>query len=287
MIVVLALMFVLLKHHSLSKRIIIRTKGSGRVLGSFSLGRRNMGFMSLPDETLEDLQLKGLYILQKKDAFRFGMDAVLLSSFVSAKKHQRILDLGTGTGIIPILLAAKTDAEWITGLEIQPEIAAMAKRSVDGNGLNNRVDIVEGDIKDVGTLLGPATYDVVVTNPPYTRVGSGLLNPVESKAIARHEISCTLEDVLVNGASMLKPQGNFFMVHRPDRLTDVLEGMRKVRVEPKFLCMVCPREGDAPSLFLVKGSKNGNPGIKIMPNLVIYDKEGQYTKEACIQYIQK
>jgi tRNA1Val (adenine37-N6)-methyltransferase len=213
------------------------------------------------------------------------MDAVLLSGFVKAKKNQRILDLGTGTGIIPVLLAAKTCAKEIIGLEIQPSIAEMAKRSVRGNGLDDRVMILEGDIRSVSGILGAGSFDVVTSNPPYTKAGSGHVNPAESKAIARHEIYCTLKDVLVNGALMLMPQGEFYMVHRPDRLTDVLEGMRKVKLEPKVLRMVCPRAGDAPSLFLVRAMKNGNPGgLVIMPDLVIYDQNGMYTEEACIQY---
>lgn len=243
-----------------------------------------MGFNVLPDETLEDLQLKGLFILQKKDKFRFGMDAVLLANFVSISKPKRVLDLGTGTGIIPILLAAKTNAKWITGIEIQPDIAEMAKRSVEGNGLSDRIEIIEGDIKHAKDLLGAATYDVVVTNPPYTKAGSGLINPAESKAISRHEIFCTLEDVLECAFSMLKPNGEFYMVHRPERLTDVIAGMRRIRIEPKLLRMVVAKEGQAPGLFLVKGLKNGNAGLKVMPNLVIYDQSGKYTDEICKLY---
>ncbi len=243
-----------------------------------------MGFVVMPNETLEDLQLGGLSILQKKDAFRFGLDAVLLSNFVNAKRHHKVLDLGTGTGIIPILLVGKTEAQDITGLEIQPEIAAMAQRSIDGNGLNNRVKIIRGDIKEAVALLGAAVYDVVVSNPPYTRMGSGLVNPAESKAIARHELFCTLEDVLVSAAALLKPQGDFYMVHRPDRLTDIMEGMRKARIEPKLLRLICPRAGEKPSLLLIRGLKNGNPGLAILPSLMIYDQKGQYTEEASIQY---
>lgn len=243
-----------------------------------------MAFTVLPDETLEDLQLKGFYILQKKEAFRFGVDAVVLSHFVTVKKNARLLDIGTGTGIIPILLAAKTEVKWITGLELQPEIAAMARRSVEGNALIDRIEIVEGDIKKASSLLSAASYDIIVSNPPYTKVGGGLKNPDDSKAIARHELYCTLDDILKNGAFMLKPQGEFYMVHRPDRLTDVLEGMRKVRVEPKLLRMVCPREGEAPSLILVKGVRNGNPGLRIMPQLLIYDEDGNYTPETRMAY---
>lgn len=243
-----------------------------------------MGFDIWPDETLEDLQLNGLFLLQKKSSFRFGMDAVLLSNFVTAKKGQRILDLGTGTGIIPVLLSAKTKAEKITGLEIQSDIVDMAHRSIVGNTLNDIIEIVKGDIKEAVSIFGAATYDIVVTNPPYIRSGSGLINTADTKAIARHEIYCTLGDVLKSSAGLLKPQGEFFMVHRPERLTDILEGMRKVKIEPKILRMVCSKVGKEPSLLLVKGLKNGNPGIKILPSLIIYDETGKYTQEAQIQY---
>lgn len=243
-----------------------------------------MSFVVLPDETLEDLQINGLFILQKKDSFRFGMDAVLLSNFVTAHQNQNVLDLGTGTGIIPVLIAAKTNAKSITGLEIQSDIADMARRSVSGNNLNNRITIKTGDIKEAGSIFGAATYDIVVTNPPYTKVGSGNVNPKDSKAISRHELCCNLTDVLTNSSVVLKPQGWFFMVHRPERLTDILVGMRKVRIEPKLLRMVCPCPGKAPSLILVKGLKNGKPGLKILPDLVVCDDAGNYTKEARIQY---
>jgi len=243
-----------------------------------------MNFTVFNDETLEDLQINGLYILQKKDSFRFGMDAVLLSGFVSVKNGARVLDLGTGTGIIPLLLSAKTPAEYIAGIEIQPEIADMAMRSVRGNGLEDKIEIIQGDLKKAREILKPASFDAVVTNPPYMRTGSGLINPEQGKAIARHEISCTLQDVLTSAATMLKPNGDFFMVNRPDRLADAIEGMRKVKIEPKLLRFVSPRYSSAPNLFLVKGLKNGNPGLKILPNLVIYNEDGQYTDEVKLMY---
>lgn len=243
-----------------------------------------MGFVLLPDETLEDLQIKGLFLIQKKDSFRFGMDAVLLSNFVKARAHQNVLDLGTGTGILAVLIYAKTDAKSITGLEIQPEIADMAQRSIDGNNLNHKISIVKGDIKEAVSIFGAATYDIVVTNPPYTKAGGGRINVKDSKAISRHELCCSMTDVLTASSAILKPNGEFFMVHRPERLTDVIAGMRAVRIEPKILRMVCPYQGKAPSLILIKGIKNGNPGLQIMPDLIIYDETGEYTREARIQY---
>lgn len=247
-----------------------------------------MGFTVLSDETLDDLQLNDLFVIQKKNTFRFGMDAVLLSSFVSAyakyKKHFQIVDLGTGTGIIPILLSAKTEADVIVGLEIQSQIAGMAQRSVEGNNLNHRISIINADIRKSTDVLGLANYDIVVSNPPYTKVGSGFINSEDGKAIARHEIYCTLMDLLKNSAALLKPQGEFFMVHRPERLTDIIYGMREVKIEPKILRMISPKIGKAPSLILIKGLKKGNPGLSILPELVIYNEDGSYTKEALIQY---
>lgn len=212
------------------------------------------------------------------------MDAVLLSNFVSAGKGSKVLDLGTGTGIIPILLSAKTQAEYIAGIEIQPEIVDMAKRSVRGNALEQKIEIIHGDIKKVREFLQPGSFDTVVTNPPYMRSGSGLINPEQGKAISRHEILCTLQDVLESAATMLKPKGEFFMVNRPDRLADAIEGMRKVKLEPKLLRFVCTRYNSPPNLFLIKGLKNGNPGLKIMPNLIIYNEDGQYTDDLKVMY---
>ncbi len=238
-----------------------------------------MNFEILPDETLEDLQIKGFFILQKKDTFRFGMDAVLLSSFAAAGKGKKVLDLGTGTGIIPILMAAKTEASKIVGIELQPRIADMAKRSVAGNRLNERIEIIQGDLKNSKDYLNPYSFDVVVTNPPYMRAGSGLINPEQGKAISRHEIHCTLDDVIHCAVTMLKPNGEFYMVHRPDRMVDAMACMRKEKLEPKILRMVCPKAASAPNLFLIKAIKNANPGLRILPNLIIYEENGDYTEE--------
>jgi len=239
-----------------------------------------LGFLVYDDETLEDLQLNNLYIIQKKDAFRFGMDAVLLAGFAKARPGETIVDLGTGTGIIAILLSAKTRAERIIGLEIQPGIADMARRSVEGNGLSGRVSIEVMDIREAAHHLPAGEIDVVVANPPYTKWGGGLVNPDESRAISRHEIMCTLKDVVKTAASLLRYHGEFYMVHRPDRLCDIMVEMRKNQLEPKELRIVCPRAGDPPSLLLIKGMRNGNPGMKLLSPLYIYDADGNYTIEA-------
>lgn len=239
-----------------------------------------MGFLVYEDETLEDLQLNNLYIIQKKESsFRFGMDAVILAGFAKAGPGDTVVDLGTGTGIIAILMSAKTKADKIIGIEIQPDIADMARRSVEGNGLASRVSIEVMDIKEAASRLPAGRIDVVVANPPYTKCGGGLVNPSESRAISRHEILCTLGDVVKAASMLLRNHGEFYMVHRPDRLCDIMVEMRKNRLEPKELRLVCPRVGEAPSLVLVRGKRNGNPGMKLLAPLYIYDSDGSYTSE--------
>ena len=186
-----------------------------------------MGTIDLkPGERLDDLQRNGYRIIQDPDKFCFGMDAVLLSGFASAPDGGRVLDLGTGTGIIPILMAAKTGAKELVGLEIQPESAEMANRSVILNDLEEKVKIVEGDIKEAGELFEAASFDVVTSNPPYMIGGHGLQNPDGPKAIARHEVLCDLEDVVKAAARCLKPGGKFYMVHRPFRLAGTSSSQR-------------------------------------------------------------
>lgn len=238
-----------------------------------------MGFQVYDDETLEDLQLNNLFLIQKKESFRLGMDAVLLSGFAKARPGDCIVDLGTGTGIVAILLSAKTQAGRIIGLEIQPELADMARRSVEGNGLSHRISIEVMDIREAASHLPAGKHDVVVTNPPYTKWGGGLVNPDESKAISRHEILCTLEDVVKTAAFLLRYHGEFYMVHRPDRLCDIMVEMRKNQLEPKELRMICPRAGDPPSLLLIKGIRNGSSGMKLLAPLYIYDADGGYSSE--------
>lgn len=233
-------------------------------------------------ETIEDLQYKGYQILQRTDGFKFGVDAVLAAYYAQAeiKSGQTVLDLGTGTGIIPILLAARTSAGQITGLEIQADMAEMARRSVALNHLESRVSILTGNIADCPVELVPkGVFQHVVTNPPYQKKGSGMQNPSDSKAIARHEIFCTLEDVISLAARSLVEGGTFTMVHRPDRLCDIMHLMRQYRIEPKALRMVHPTPGKAPSMVLLRGTKGGHPYLKVEAPLYIFDNNGSESTE--------
>ena len=192
------------------------------------------------NERIDDLERNGYQIIQNPDKFCFGMDAVLLSGFAKVKPQAQVLDMGTGTGIIPILLEAKTQAAHLTGLEIQEESADMARRSVLLNHLENKIDIVTGDIKEADSLFKAASFDVITCNPPYMIGQHGITNPDAPKAIARHEILCTLDDVVRNAATLLKPGGNFCMVHRPFRLAEIISVMTKYKLEPKRMRLVYP-----------------------------------------------
>ena len=231
------------------------------------------------NERLDDLQRNGYQIIQNREKFCFGMDAVLLSGFAKVKPDQTVLDLGTGTGIIPILLAGKTQAKHLTGLEIQSESADMAKRSVYLNGLQDRIDIVQGDIKEARTLFGAASFDIVTSNPPYMIAEHGLKNPGDAKAIARHEVLCTLEDVVSQAAAVLRPGGHFFMVHRPFRLAEIIRAMSMVKLEPKRMQLVYPYVDKEPNMVLIEGVRSGNPRMSVEKPLIIYKEPGVYTDE--------
>lgn len=230
-------------------------------------------------ERLDELQRNGYRIIQNPDRFCFGMDAVLLSGFVQVKPGGTVLDLGTGTGIIPILLEAKTPAAHLTGLEIQEESADMARRSVELNGLSSKIDIVTGDIKEADRLFPSASFDVVTCNPPYMVDSHGLKNPEEPKAIARHELLCTLEDVISQAAVLLKPGGHFFLVHRPFRLAEIIGTMAKYKLEPKRMQMVYPFVDKEPNMVLLEGVRGGKPRMTVEKPLIIYSEPGVYMPE--------
>ncbi|MBU4439613.1 MAG: tRNA1(Val) (adenine(37)-N6)-methyltransferase [Acetobacterium sp.] len=232
-------------------------------------------------ERIEDLGLKELKIIQNPDFFCFGMDAVLLSWFVARRTRGALhmIDLGTGTGIIPLLLYGKTTAASITGLEIQAPLVEMARRSMALNGLSSQIKIIEGDIKDPGSEMLPNYYDVVVSNPPYMRAKAGLKNNCETKTVSRHEVLCNIEDILIFSKRMLKDRGRLFLVHRPERLGDIISLMRTYKIEVKHLQFVYPAIKKEANLVLIEARKSGNPGLKTDAPLIVYNEDGQYTRE--------
>ncbi len=230
-------------------------------------------------ERVDDLHRNGYKIIQDPKRFCFGIDAVILSGFAEVKKGETAMDLCTGTGVIPILLEAKTEGAHFTGLEIQSESAEMARRSVLLNDLQEKVTIDEGDVKNTGALYRASSFDVVTVNPPYMNDGGGLKNEFSPKTIARHEVLCSLEDVVAASARLLVPQGRLYMVHRPHRLTDILVTLRSYRLEPKRIRFVHSFADREPVMVLIEAASNGKPMVKIMPPLVIYRDDRSYTDE--------
>lgn len=243
-----------------------------------------MMFNLKPEERLDDLQIKDYQIIQNPGKFCFGIDAVLLSSFAKVKKGETVLDLGTGTGILPILLEAKSEGKYFKGLEIQEESADMARRSVEYNHLQEKIEIVTGDIKEAATIFGTVSFDVITTNPPYMIGQHGLTNPESAKAIARHEVLCCLTDILRESAKILKPKGRFYMVHRPFRLAEILAQMQNYGLEPKRMRLVHPYVDKEPNMVLVEGMKGANPRMTVEPPLIVYEKDGSYTEELLKMY---
>ena len=233
----------------------------------------------LENERLDDLGQNGYQIIQNPEKFCFGIDAVLLSGFTRVKEGQKVLDLGTGTGIIPILLEAKTKAAHLTGLEIQEESADMARRSVHYNNLDGKIDIVTGDIKEAGSLLGAASFDVITCNPPYMIGGYGLQNPSTPKTIARHEVLCTFDDIASQAAVLLVPGGNFFLVHRPFRLAEIITTLVRNKLEPKRIRFVHPYVDKEPNMVLIEAKKGGRSRVTVEKPLIVYKAQGEYTDE--------
>lgn len=231
------------------------------------------------NERIDDLQRNHYRIIQDPGRFCFGMDAVLLSGFAKAKQGDRVLDLGTGTGIIPILMEAKTSAKNLVGLEIQPDSADMARRSVRLNGLEKKIEIITGDIKEAESLFGAASFDVVTSNPPYMTEHHGITNPEAPKAIARHELLCSLEDVISQSSRILKPGGNFFMVHRPFRLVDIFVLLREYKLEPKRMKLVYPFADKEPNMVLIEANRGGRARMRVEKPLIVYKEPGVYTEE--------
>ena len=239
-----------------------------------------------PGERLDDLNRNGYKIIQNPEKFCFGMDAVLLSGFAKVKTGENALDLGTGTGIIPILLEAKTDGKHFTGLEIQEESADMARRSVSYNHLEEKISIVQGDIKEADRLFALASFDVITSNPPYMTGNHGLVNPQIPKAIARHEVLCTFDDVARQAARLLKPGGRFYLVHRPFRLAELIVTLSKYHLEPKRMKLVYPFADKEPNMVLIEAIRGAKPRITVESPLIVYQKPGVYTDEiySCLLY---
>ena len=234
------------------------------------------------NERIDDLEFNNLKIIQNKKGFCFGIDSVLIADFAKEiKKDARGVDLGTGTGIISILLAAKTNLSKIIGIEIQKEVADMARRSVELNNLQNKIEILNVNIKNIISCqeIERESFDFVVTNPPYKKLETGKINENEYKYISRHEVTANLEDFLKVSKYLLKDKGSFYMVHRPDRLVDIIELMRKYKIEPKKIRFVLSSIDKEPTLVLIKGIKNANPFLKIEKPLIIYNSNGEYTDE--------
>lgn len=236
------------------------------------------------NERIDDLQRNGYKIIQNPELFCFGMDAVLLSGFAKMKKGETMLDLGTGTGIIPILMEAKTEGRHFTGLEIQEESADMARRSVALNHLENKIEIVCGNIKDASSLFGKSIFDAVTSNPPYMIGSHGIENPHLAKAVARHEIFCTLEDVIRETAAVLKPNGHFFLVHRPFRLAEIIGQLLKYKLEPKRMQLVYPYVDKEPNMVLIEAVLGGKSRLTVEKPLIVYQAPNVYTDEIYERY---
>ena len=245
----------------------------------------HVGALLRPGEKIDDLQRSGLRIIQDPARFCFGMDAVLLTGFIQdgignrSVSREELLDLGTGTGISPLLMSAKSDCRLLTGLEIQPDSADMASRSVRLNGLESRVRIVQGDIREADALFAPASFGLVTCNPPYMIQSHGLQNPDSPKAIARHEVLCCFDDVARAAEKLLKSGGHFYLVHRPFRLAEIMTTLRDHGLEPKRMRLVYPYVDREPNMVLLDCTRGGRPRLTVERPLIVYKEPGVYTDE--------
>lgn len=229
-------------------------------------------------ERVDDLLTHDLHIIQSDEVFSFSMDAVLLARFAPVPKYGKILDLCTGNGVIPLLLSTRTEAE-IEGIEIQPRLADMARRSVEMNGLSHRIQIREGDLRELVKVTGHGVYDAITVNPPYMPVTTGEVKLNAHQAIARHEIHCSLEDVAVAAMRLVRPGGKVSMVHKPQRLGEILTVLRQYRLEPKVIRFVHPRAGAEANMVLIEALRDGKPDVRVLPPLIVYNENGEYCEE--------
>lgn len=232
------------------------------------------------NERIDDLEYKNLKIIQKKDGFCFGIDSILLTDFAKKiKNDSRVIDLGTGTGVLGILLSAKTKLKNVIGIEIQKDIAEMANRSIMLNRLENKFNIINENINNLQEIFEKGSFDVVVTNPPYKKLDTGAINENTYKLISRHEIKAKLEDFISMGSYLLKDKGEMYIVNRPERLVDLMEYLRKYKLEPKQIKFVQPKQNSVPNIVLIKAVKNAKPFLKLEKNLIVYKENGEYTEE--------
>lgn len=242
--------------------------------------KRGINIFLKENERIDDLEYKGLKIIQNKEGFCFGIDSVLLSDFAKdIKKGAKVLDLGTGTGIISILLCGKTDLKEIIGVEIQEEVYDMAKRSAELNNLENRFKVINEDIKEISKKFPANSFDAIVTNPPYKRENSGLQNENKAQLISRHEVMCNIEDIAKVASNFLNSNCSIYMIHRPDRLVDIIQALKKYKLEPKNIRFIYPKINKEPNLVLIKATKNGKPFLKVEKPLFVYNEDGSYCKE--------
>lgn len=232
------------------------------------------------NERIDDLEFNNLKIIQNEDGFCFGIDAVLLSDFAkNIKKDANVLDLGTGTGIISILLCAKTNLKKVIGVEIQKDVYDMAVRSSKLNNLENKFEVINENILNLKNIFDNNSFDVIVTNPPYKKINTGVINDTQKKLISRHEIYANLEDFISISSKLLKDKGEFYMIHRPERMVEIFTIMKNYKIEPKEVRMIFSNEKKSPKMFLVKGVRNGKEYLKFRENLYIYNEDGSYTEE--------
>lgn len=237
------------------------------------------------DERIDIVPGTKFKIIQDKNSFSYGTDAIFISDFAKAKGL--VIDLGTGSGIIPLRLIEKKKVKKIYGIEIQKEVFDRAKRSIKLNGLEERIEILNMDLKKIDEKFPKAHFDTVVSNPPYLKAGGAVINKRENFAISRHEISCNLEDIIKTSGYLLKPQGKLFLVHRPDRLTDIFMNLRKYGIEPKRIRFVYPKPERPPNLVLIEGVKGGRADLKFLKPLIVYNKDSTYTEEIYKIYDRK
>ena len=250
--------------------------------------KRGIIILLKENEKIDDLEYKNLKIIQNKNGFCFGIDSVLLSDFAkNIKKDAKVLDLGTGTGIISILLCGKTNLKKIIGVEIQKEVSDMAKRSIKLNNLEDRAQIINEDIRNLNKIFPPNSFDAIVTNPPYKKENTGLTSKNKSQLISRHEVMCNIEDIAKTASTLLNSNCSIYMVHRPDRLIDIIEAFRKYKIETKIIRFVYPKINKEPNLVLIKATKGGKEFLKMEKPLIVYNNDGTYTDEILKIYNKK